>query len=483
MANKRLSDLNELTHTQAVGSDLVLVADTQAVESKKMQLSELQDYILGSGGGNVFNGTASWANNAISSSIANTSLTTISASYAVTASALPARTSLYNPNLVWDAQGGNFVGFNPYPSLGVELSWQSSSLAPPQAIMRTIGSQSVWFGIQSFTTASGYWQGTATTASYAILAGSSSNAAATSSWAVSSSYALTASNISVQPPLGTALSFNGWQWVDSASFPNASLAFMFGGVSPEFGLNAELLVAARANSAYPLLSLQDDIGNPFLYNLIEITGKPSNGLIAWFDRNGIFHTTASIAQTANFLNYNGTNNGTVTLAISASLATTAQTALTVTTANIFRELPILTGSCVNPASCFFGFTQFTGSTGNPNVIVEAWGDVIVPVSQSGYSGSLDLIMENSGAAGQILQSCTFQNYLSASFTAAPSGAIAALTGSTIQSFYLKGRFNVNSPNTQRYSGSVRANNGLTFFTGSRQVECVIKTDTDSYLHE
>lgn len=84
MANKRVSELTQITTGELNSADLFLLSDVSAQESKKLTLSDLNSYILS--GGNLtgsFFGTASWALNSVSSSFANN---VPSASFATTAS-------------------------------------------------------------------------------------------------------------------------------------------------------------------------------------------------------------------------------------------------------------------------------------------------------------------------------------------------------------------------------------------------------------
>lgn len=84
MANRRVSELNELLNTQVAASDLFLITDISAVESKKIRASELQTYAL--------NGTASYSLRSVTSSYSLIALSssyspaTVSASYALSAS-------------------------------------------------------------------------------------------------------------------------------------------------------------------------------------------------------------------------------------------------------------------------------------------------------------------------------------------------------------------------------------------------------------
>jgi hypothetical protein len=84
MANRRVSELNELLNTQVAASDLFLITDVSAVESKKIRASELQTYALnGTASYSLRSGTSSYSLFSLSSSY---SPATVSASYALSAS-------------------------------------------------------------------------------------------------------------------------------------------------------------------------------------------------------------------------------------------------------------------------------------------------------------------------------------------------------------------------------------------------------------
>lgn len=489
MSNIRLSDLNEITHTQLTSNDLFLVSDVNAVESKKMQAAELQEYILGSNNGNTFNGTASLA---LTASTLGNRYVSIDENGNIFSNGPVHSTAPLQGMLIAEI-GQAFVstmlpifGQSALVTVGSDLLQSSSvslnSFGDMTGVRNITGKN--FFGTASFVNSASY-AGRTTTASFALLA-------ATASFLLTASVknAQTASVMTKVDSLGDAWFFDGINWLDITSFGTSPVMQLRGSTSASLILNGGLQVnVPTTNPTIPLVYITDQQANISSYNLIEVWsfGIFGNKLLAYLDRNGLFHTTASVAKlaytasTANFLNYNGTPNGTAAVAISSSFASVAAVASTVSTTNIYRELDPLTSSLVSPSVAYFGFTQFTQS----KVIAEVWGDITVPCTQSSAaSGSLLLIFDNSGAgpAEFILDRASFQSYVTASVSAV-SGA-ASVTGSIIMPFYLKGQFSATSIiGGERYSSSIQAFNGITIYTGSRFPHCTIKVNTDNFVHE
>jgi hypothetical protein len=81
MANKRVSELVEITAQQLAADDLLLLADVTAQESKKLKMAELNAFMLATSNSGSFYGTASWAQYAV---YALSAPTPVSVSYAAT---------------------------------------------------------------------------------------------------------------------------------------------------------------------------------------------------------------------------------------------------------------------------------------------------------------------------------------------------------------------------------------------------------------
>lgn len=377
MASKRISELNELLNTQVSGSDLLLITDISAVESKKIQTSELQAYVL--------SGTASYSNN------------TRTASYA---------------------------------ALANSASWAPSTVSASYALS---SSYADWAKTSSYILSSSY----ALTASFASR----------SFWATSASYSMTSS---VQFVVSSGLA----DYADTASY----LLYTAG------KNNGTASAAISASWARTTLS-----SSFLIYTAGTLNGTAS------------YAQTASLARSASALLYTGVFNGSASYALRSAttlLADSASVAISTNNVWLYREFDVVTSSIVSLNTASFGWVQFSGSQGNPKVIMEAWGDVFVPITESqNRSGSVQFIVEGNSQY-YTLDESTFQYY----YTGSNSSNLLG-TGSIIFPFYLKGRFTVSAPATQRYSASVLAWNGVNFYTGSRDVQCTVRATTDNFLDE
>jgi len=373
MANRRVSELNELLSTQVAASDLFLITDVSNVESKKIKASELRTFAL--------NGTSSYT------------LACLTSSYALFA---------------------------------LSASWAPGAVSASYALS---ASYADWAKTASYVIS----------ASYAL----SSSYAFRSFWSETASYALTSS---VQLVISSGLA----NYADTASY----LLYVPGRNN---GTASHAMSASRA-----FVSNTADFLN-------YVAGTP-NGTAS-------YSMTASLARTASFLRYNGSFNGTASYSIRSDtcrMADSASTADRTGNAFLFREFPIVTSSLVNDQTASFGWMQFSASNGPVKVSMEAWGDVQIPINDYyDSSGSIQLHMD--GTAGLYnLDRSTLRGYYTGSNTQG--------TGSIICPFILKSQFTV-IPIPQRFSGSVRAYNGIRIYTGSRQVQAIVRATTDIFVDE
>lgn len=252
MANKRVSELTQITAAELTSADLFLLSDVSARQSKKLTLADLNAFILT--GGNLtasIYGTASWANNAQTSSVA---VTAISASYSQTASfALNGGTNGAAISASWAsqslsasyAQTASFV----FTSNAQTASFATSSLFASSAsfLIFTGGNNGTAFNAINAQTAT-----TATTASFASTARTSSFAN-TASYANTTSFAVAATNadtasiaqFAFTASLGIVTTVQA-----SASWASQSLSASFADVA------GEALTAITASYVLPNLSLQ-----------------------------------------------------------------------------------------------------------------------------------------------------------------------------------------------------------------------------------
>lgn len=180
MANKRVSELTQITTGELNAADLFLLSDVSALESKKLTLGDLNTYILTGGNltGSLF-GTSSWAENAVTASIANT---VTSASYAVTASfSLNGGTGGSSVSASWASQ-----------SLSSSYAQTASFVSVANAATASFATASKFADSASFLIYTGGNNGTVTNAINAVSATTSTSSSFASS-AYTSSYALSSS--------------------------------------------------------------------------------------------------------------------------------------------------------------------------------------------------------------------------------------------------------------------------------------------------
>lgn len=374
MANRRVSELNELLNTQVAANDLFLITDVSAVESKKIQASELRTFAM--------NGTASYA------------LACLTASYA-----LLARSASWAP---------------PAISASYALSASYADLAKTASYILS--------------------------ASYALT----SSWASMSFWATTASYALTSS---VQLVISSGLA----NYADTASY----LLWTAGRVNGTASYAMSASRAFYANSA----------------DYLNYAAGTVNGTAS-------YAMTASLSRTASFLYYDGsTYNGSASYAVrsgTSRLADSASISDKTSHVRLFREFDIVTSSLIPDNTASFGWMNFSASNGTVKVSMEVWGDVKIPIhNYFASSGSLQLLME-SVDGNLVVDNSTCRVWL--------TGSSTNQTGSIISPFILKGQFTV-SPTPQRFSGSVLAYNGVTIWTGSRQVQAIIRATTDYFVDE
>lgn len=186
--NKRVSELAQITAPELSGADLFLLADVSAQQSKKLTLSDLSSFILTDGNLTAsLLGTASWANNAQTASVA---LVAISASFSATASfALNGGTGGVAVSASWASS-----------SLSASYAKSASFVSVATAATASFATQSRFADSASFVIYTGINNGTiqnaisaqnslvATSASFATSALTSSNTI-TASYAISTSFA------------------------------------------------------------------------------------------------------------------------------------------------------------------------------------------------------------------------------------------------------------------------------------------------------
>jgi hypothetical protein len=349
MANKRVSELIQITAAELTPQDLVLVSDLlPSPESKKLTLADLSTYLLS--GGNLsgsFFGTASWAQTASYS--LNTPIQ-VSASYALTAGdALTAISSAFASNA------------------GNSDTSTSASYASIAGIALTAS-----FGVANFASNSIYTD----TASYLLYVPGTING--TASYALVSLSAITASYALTSAGGGSGITPGG-SYDISASYASASLSSLTADTSvlsdTASYLNSPLFDGTASYALNSLLS-----GNNMDYGVFNAITQSTT--LAQLDRMTIspLTATASITKIEAW--------GTIIIPVTSSVPTSGEVSLGVLniisgiTASLdstpiyafYSSGPSISGSIKIPFS-FVGSMPLTGSytvfvTSSANVSIE-----------------------------------------------------------------------------------------------------------------
>ena len=186
MANKRVSELAPITRAELDPTDLFLLADVSANESKKLELQDLNDYVLDNGRfTGSFDGTASYAIHALSASWAPFQT---SCSYALNSSfallALTASYALKALSASYSFSGSYALTASYALSSSYQTAFSSAFSNLAKSASYLIYTPGVFNGTASY----------ALTSSMSITSISASYAK-TASYVVTSSYARTASYV------------------------------------------------------------------------------------------------------------------------------------------------------------------------------------------------------------------------------------------------------------------------------------------------
>lgn len=255
MANERVSQLNEIVAAELASNDLFFITDTSARESKKMQADQLLLFIESSGSFNAYHSTtsdtasfvagnnvfgsvssASFASTTFSASVSNQSQTSVTASYALSASAISPVVSAFTASYL------NYTGGN--------TGTASFSITASNATNATNAKFLVFTGVSNGTASYALNSGNTISASY-VLSSSyaiTSSFSTTSSFTLSSSFstnALTASSLNTSISPGLALAF-GLITGSSNNAANFNLALNYNISSVKF------LGVVNSNNAYAI---------------------------------------------------------------------------------------------------------------------------------------------------------------------------------------------------------------------------------------
>jgi len=195
MANKRVSELVQITAAELSPSDLLLLADVAPnPESKKLTLTELSSYLLSGGNlsGSLF-GTSSWAEKAVSASWAPPQASSSYAAIAALAlSAITASHALTALSASWSLSGSYVITASYALTSSVQLIYSSAFADYARSASYLIYSPLVGNGTASYAISSSY-----ATQSFFAFSASYATASAyayTASFMYTASSAVTASN-------------------------------------------------------------------------------------------------------------------------------------------------------------------------------------------------------------------------------------------------------------------------------------------------
>jgi len=341
-------------------------------------------------------------------------------------------------------------------------------------------------------------------ASFLIFRGMGANSNGTASFSISSSWAylaysasfvISASRATTSSYALTCSYFDGTiSGAFSVASANTSSFLSYGGYPNGTASSAiSSSRALQADTASYVSWFGNNVDNGTVYRSVSASFASTASVLV--GSGGTISATASWAGravSASFLTFTSDfgagNNGTASHARYAYSASTAAAVTNVVNSNIYREWGPITSSIIGTATiattASFGYIQVSGS--GAKIVVEAWGDVNVPMSSSiNYSGSIRLDLSESFSAYYQLDESKFQNY----YTGSDVGLASHFnTGSVIRRFYLKG-YTTNAASAgglHRYQIGAYVSNGLSFVTGSNVwsgVRCSLKVNTDNVVTE
>jgi hypothetical protein len=251
MANKRVSELTQIAVGELNSSDLLLLSDVSAQESKKLTLGDLNSYILTDGNlSGSFYGTASWSEQAKTASYLTGTIT--SASYAITAS--------YALNGTNNASSASWASSSLSSSFAQTASFAQTVRSAATASFATSSkfadsaSFVIYFGTNNGTIQNAINATSATTATSASFA----TAARSASYATTASAALIA-NTALTTSVAFSSSFASYAATASIGITTnvqSSASWASSSVSSSYSLYAEEAAnAITASYVTPNLSL------------------------------------------------------------------------------------------------------------------------------------------------------------------------------------------------------------------------------------
>jgi len=282
MANKRVSELTQITVPELNVADLLLISDIVAYESKKLTLGDLSSFLFGNGITGSLSGTASYALMATSASYVLIS----SSSYAPTASwAQTAATTSYAVSTISSSYSAtsSYVATASYVFVSTAQTAYSASFAGNAQTASYLQFNPNGNGTASYALTASYFGLTQVSISYATTAAYSPYSD-TASIALNSITATTASYV----PTASFLFFDGINPNGTASY--ALVAASNGNQAIDYGtftaitqsVSASQIDSVTINS--PLGGLQQTTAEAFGTVMVQFTSSaaPTNGKIELF---------------------------------------------------------------------------------------------------------------------------------------------------------------------------------------------------------
>ncbi len=474
MANKRLSELNELAAVDIQSDDLFLTTDISSLESKKLRGLSIKDYVLGFGH--------------ITASITNAFL---------------ANTASYiDPNSVGLIKSSSFSITSSFSSTG---NWAKNSdtasyitanhisgSVPSSSYSNTASYVLYQYGngrIENAQTAS--YVNQSATASYLYLIPGTSNG--TASFAVSASY------FSGTPVSSATASYLRYQ-----GFPNGTASYALD-VNPAITASYLLLNSGQINgtASYAMASKTSS----YLY--YDASANPNNGT-ASYSISSIFTDNS---KTASYVTYTGNNNGTVYTSIYSTYASSSGQSLsssyavtasfvnscsyaksasycsgtssyssisdTITDPYFYRIYgPYNTNASPDSQTTILAkirnFVVNTNTGTGKTVIIDAIGDIKVPITQTEVTSKVYLYLNYDKPGFEwsvLLDSSKVANYVNFYITGG-----FAISGYNKQSFSLKGNYDLSG---SWYSVTVVTDGGVTLDDRTVKVTLYSKADSIS----
>jgi hypothetical protein len=465
MSNYRISELTGLNADSVASGDLLPIVDIDAVETKKIDISTLKAYILGSpeitgtiGTPAILASTASYINPTNVGLIPSASYS-ITSSYSFTSSrALSVVSASY-------VSASNVSGIIPTASYSYTASYVLYA-GTDNGTVRTSISASLATNAQTASFVSNVAGISNGTASFSITASHAFNVL-TSSFLYytgskvngTASYAITASNVQT----ASFLSYDGTNFNGTASYGINSLTASYSKTASFLVYSSAIsngtasYSAAGLSSSYATRATTSDTATSASYAVITFASNIAT--------SASYSTTSSFAISSS-------------LAISSSQAVTSSLAFTAsyfsisnTKSNIYNMFgPFTASNRTTVLAPLYTETRVTSSVpGNQLIILFAYGDVNVPLTSSAQSHTLALRAIDYDNPSSVY---TFDTSRYEYVTSSGVGGVTSSFSLNGKAMLPQGRYNV---------FVTASNTGVTLSTSGRDINFYFYTKADSIV--